>query len=287
MKKANGGQQGDVATSMARLEKAFLEVTRALHADGTQKISSLSTSSDTVSIQISTVAAPIVEIPVVQNVQAEQTKITPVAAPPVQRVVVPPPVFTENNSARVAVPAPSSQTTVRPSIVASNEVPKIQEVAPPPVALRPQSPHTGLHSVAYDKEQQDGRRAVQEKTFRESAEAEKKRITELDPLLTPAVTSGLGQLLSEWGLFKSSGIFGTGPSGKDHPLYQKLAPLTMAAVIAGRFEGVTPQIKQSITDYMNGWRYEEEIIHEHAETFEHYLRRVIYHILNKSKLGSK
>jgi hypothetical protein len=149
------------------------------------------------------------------------------------------------------------------------------------------APETMLRSVASDKQQQDQRRASQVQSMAQSAEAEKKRIAELDPLLTPAVTAGLGQLLSEWGLFKSSGIFGTGPSGKDHILYQKLAPLTMAAVIAGRFEGVTPQIKQSITDYMNGWRYEEEIIHEHQETFEHYLRRVIFHILNKTKLGSK
>jgi hypothetical protein len=55
----------------------------------------------------------------------------------------------------------------------------------------------------------------------------------------------------------------------------------MAAVIAGRFEGATTPIKQSITDYMNGWRYEEGITHEHGETFEHYLRRVVRHILNK------
>ena len=60
----------------------------------------------------------------------------------------------------------------------------------------------------------------------------------------------------------------------------------MAAVIAGRFEGATPVIKQSITDYMNGWRYEEGIVHEHTETFEHYLRRVIHHILNKKKLAA-
>ncbi len=30
---------------------------------------------------------------------------------------------------------------------------------------------------------------------------------------------------------------------------------------------------------MNGWRYEEGILHQHEETFEHYLRRVIQKIL--------
>ncbi len=54
----------------------------------------------------------------------------------------------------------------------------------------------------------------------------------------------------------------------------------MAALLAGRFEGSTPEIKRSIADYMNGWRYEEGIVHEQGETFETYLRRVIRHILD-------
>jgi broad specificity phosphatase PhoE len=54
-------------------------------------------------------------------------------------------------------------------------------------------------------------------------------------------------------------------------------------LLAGRFEGATQEIKQSITDYMNGWRYEQGIIYEPGETFEHYLRRVIRHILDLQK----
>jgi hypothetical protein len=104
-----------------------------------------------------------------------------------------------------------------------------------------------------------------------------------NPLMADKVTSGLKQLLSEWKLFKSSGIFGTGPGGIEHPLYQELAHLSMAAVIAGRYESATADIKQSITDYMNGWRYEEGIVHEHGETFEHYLRRVVLHILDRNQ----
>ena len=100
-------------------------------------------------------------------------------------------------------------------------------------------------------------------------------------LTDPKVTDGLEQLLSEWKLFKSSGLLGTGPHGIDHPLYKQLANLPMAAVVSGRFEGVTPEIKQSLTDYMNGWRYEQNIIHEMNETFEQYLRRVILSILKR------
>ena len=94
------------------------------------------------------------------------------------------------------------------------------------------------------------------------------------------VDAGLQQLLSEWSLFKKSGLFGTGPSGREHPLFLKLAPLQLPLLLAGRFEGSTQDIKQSITDYMNGWRYEQGIVYEKNETFEQYLRRVIRHIID-------
>ena len=54
----------------------------------------------------------------------------------------------------------------------------------------------------------------------------------------------------------------------------------MPLLLSGRFEGYAPEIKQSITDYMNGWRYEQGIIYEPGETFEQYLRRVIRHIID-------
>lgn len=114
------------------------------------------------------------------------------------------------------------------------------------------------------------------------AEAAKKPITDLK---SPEVQTGLEQLLSEWKLFRSSGFLGTGPKGIEHPLYKQLASLPMAAVVAGRFEGVTPEIKQSLTDYMNGWRYEQGVVHEMGETFENYLRRVIKQILTRQRLS--
>lgn len=104
-----------------------------------------------------------------------------------------------------------------------------------------------------------------------------------DPLFTKEVDNGLNQLLVEWVLFKKSGFFGTGPKGVEHPLFKKLAGLQIPLLLAGRFEGATQEIKQSITDYMNGWRYEQGIIYNQGETFEHYLRRVIRHILDLQK----
>ncbi len=104
-----------------------------------------------------------------------------------------------------------------------------------------------------------------------------------DPLFAADVEDGLTQLLSEWSIFKKSGIFGTGPKGREHPLYKKMAELQIPLLLAGRFEGATQEVRQSLTDYMNGWRYEQGIIYERGETFEHYLRRVIRHILDLQK----
>lgn len=104
-----------------------------------------------------------------------------------------------------------------------------------------------------------------------------------DPLMNETVTNGLTQLLNEWKLFKAGGILGTGAKGVDHPLYKELRNLQMNLVIAGRFEGATPEVKQSIHDYMNGWRYEQGMTHDLKETFEHYLRRVVKTIIDKQQ----
>lgn len=104
-----------------------------------------------------------------------------------------------------------------------------------------------------------------------------------NPLYTEEVNSGLDQLLSEWVLFRKSGLFGTGPKGVNHPLFKKLAPINIPLLLAGRFEGATQEIRQSITDYMNGWRYEQGIVYDKGETFELYLRRVIRHIIDLQK----
>lgn len=113
-----------------------------------------------------------------------------------------------------------------------------------------------------------------------TAQELKERSGVVDPLLDVDVDTGLEQLLSEWSLFRKSGIFGTGPKGRQHPLYVTLAPINMSLILSGRFEGATPEIRQSISDYMNGWRYEQGILHQPEETFEHYLRRVIRHIID-------
>lgn len=100
---------------------------------------------------------------------------------------------------------------------------------------------------------------------------------------TPEITTGLQQLLSEWKIFKGSGLFGMGPGGIDHPLYQKIQNNTMLSIMNGTFDGATPEIQQSINDYINGWRYEQSIVPQHSETFDNFLRRVVRKVLVAAK----
>ena len=152
---------------------------------------------------------------------------------------------------------------------------KTTETKKPEVATQPQK-LTPVSTVTALPEQIE---TLRKKSIDQENEA-KKPITDLQ---SERVTAGLKQLLSEWKLFRGNGWFGIGPTGMDHPLYKTIANLSMAAVVAGRFEGATPEVKQTIADYMNGWHYEQGIVHDMGESFEHYLRRVILHILGHQR----
>ena len=104
-----------------------------------------------------------------------------------------------------------------------------------------------------------------------------------DDLMTPDITVGLTQLLSEWNIFKGSGLFGMGPGGIDHPLYVSIKDNSMLSIMNGTFTGATNEVQQSINDYVNGWRYEQSIVPQHSETFEHFLRRVVRKVLKDAK----
>ncbi len=106
---------------------------------------------------------------------------------------------------------------------------------------------------------------------------------ELIDLESDEVTAALYQLLHEWSIFSSSGIFGTGPAGYDHPLYKQLEHLPMLTVANGGWDDAQPKHHQSIKDYINAWRHEQSISFSPTETFEHYLRRVVQRVLKRQK----
>lgn len=316
MKKNNGGTANDVGQAMERLETAFAAVKETVGAAGQvpQVVETEETALPVEEVPPTTPQPQVVpaspafspassteEVPsaagfatlekeVVQpKVEPQVSPETPVAPAVVKPVVAPAP------STPKPEPSVSGFTSVHESHVQSEEVtqptpshetPSVPVAEPSPAPNVPPSPGTpslvdGMLSVAKQKQIENLMTAQKQEAAITDKQRTDAEIAAMDPLMTPEVTNGLKQLLSEWSLFKSSGIFGTGPTGIDHALYKKLAQLNMTAVVAGRYEGATPEIKRSITDYMNGWRYEEGVIQEQGELFEHYLRRVIKHILDK------
>lgn len=276
MKKANGGASGGIGAAMERLEKAFKQVQDEV-------LSSPEPLQKAVPQQPPAAAPKKEEAPVVKvEPEVVPQDATPSPAPVIEKKApsIPAPVHAEEQS--TPTPAPVERAPRPEEQRKSTSMPSVREQlsrTEPSFVQRPPQQEHGMHSVAKEKQLQDLLRANREKEVLTEKQKEEARVAAMDPLMAPDVDDGLSQLLLEWDLFKKSGFLGTGPKGREHPLFKKLAPLTMAAVIAGRFEGSATAIKQDIADTMNGWRYAEGVVHEHGETFEHYLRRVVRHIL--------
>lgn len=256
MKVINGGTPDEVTLAMDRLEKAFATVEESI-SSGETVVGSHPATTPRVP---PTPDAPAATAPAVEPSPAPAVPAQPAKAP-------------------ISTPAsPVSATPATPATPAVPPVPAAPPTSVPRAVARPTTTPTQsvAATLAADNASITSQAAAKAAELAKAAES-----TANDPLQAGAITDGLKQLLAEWKLFKGSGIFGTGPSGIESELYKTLAPLPMAAVIANRFEGATPEVKQSIADYMNGWRYEQTVVHEMNETFEHYLRRVIKAILDR------
>ena len=212
----------------------------------------------------------------------------PPPQPPVDKVPAPESRFVDEESEKNKIPIESMPTVPRSE---ESELPS----SAPPKNIRPEPKEEGIKS-AWGAETDtviktttvasslaDATEKLHSPSDLPEASSLETSSVDGDPLYTKEVDVGLDQLLTEWPLFKKSGLFGTGPKGREHPLFKKVAPLQIPLLLAGRFEGATQEIKQSITDYMNGWRYEQGIIYVQGENFEHYLRRVIRHIIDLQK----
>lgn len=171
-------------------------------------------------------------------------------------------------------PSPKAVRTGRRSLIPS--LLEIEEDAPPRADV------TGTDWDPYGK-----RRDADELSPRALTERPTSTMTGItlgtpqSELMTPEVTMALTKLLHEWKIFASSGLFGMGPGGIEHPLYVKLARLPMGEVVSGRYEDAEPKIVHAIKDYVDAWRHEQGVAYNPAETFEHYLRRVSQRILKR------
>ncbi len=299
MKKVNSG--GAAVSEMTRLEQAYLSVLSTLDSQNASVVGGdtatptpapLAPVPQPVSVPVPPQPAPVptpARTPVPPTpapVPVPQPAPTPVPTPPVpQPASVPTPAPTPVPPTPAPVPVPQPAPTPAP-VVGYDQV---KEESKPPAEPEAQAPSQTQTSEA---PQQTLKETTKAKSLAESEEKFKtpqdlpsaSSVAESsvsgDPLFTKEVDEGLQQLLLEWSLFKKSGLLGMGAKGVNHPLYKSIQNLQIPLLLAGRFEGATQEIKQSITDYMNGWRYEQGIVYNQGENFEHYLRRVIRHIID-------
>lgn len=270
MKKINGGSAGVAA--MDRLEAAYQAVTEVIGRQVPVK------PSRTPVAEPATMVPPILVTPPMTTT-APAIDESPVSKNTADTTVVPPPP-PHPSMKPVSVPASEeSPAAISPTKAPAVAIPVIQATKPSPHEIASNTPNASTTVAPITK---TAPRPLTPLDLPDPTSLENASIKG-DPLFTREVDDGLNQLLSEWSLFKKSGLFGTGPKGMEHPLFKKISSLQIPLLLAGRFEGATQEIKQSITDYMNGWRYEQGIIYEQGETFEHYLRRVIKHIIDLQK----
>lgn len=310
MKRLSGGAAGQIDVAMQRLEAAYQAVEVAVtEHDKLQKLEA------EVEAEVSAIepVSAFNPAPIVEKSVSVESQVKPVARPvsnPVSVTSSVPPVTTNTisvapianpvkpvvNNSRVVNPAPSlgtnfSQTAPipTPAVQVQNPAPRPLEnaVVPNPVPMSgftsaAEVSATEVNNVVNSVPQATSLAQAPKILTPEDLPAASSITSSVagDPLHTRDVDDGLEQLLSDWTIFNKSGLFGTGPKGREHPLFKRIADLQIPLLLSGRFEGSTQEIKQSITDYMNGWRYEQGIIYEQGETFEHYLRRVIKHILD-------
>lgn len=280
MKRLSGGV-GQINPAMQRLETAYQAVEVAVAAH--QKTGAAETSVPTpVPAPVEPAPARVPEpqaAPLLVTVIPKQPEPANIPPLPVEEVIKPKlddvPLVRENDSRWNSPAAEEAVPQVVPAPIAQAATPSFTSAA----TSVPQTPLSGVPAATVAPVAQ----AAPIHTPEDLPTAAMKAGKDADPLFAKDVDDGLEQLLSDWILFKKSGLFGTGPKGREHPLFVKMAALPIPLLLAGRFEGSTQEIKQSITDYMNGWRYEQGIIYEQGETFEHYLRRVIKQILDLQK----
>jgi hypothetical protein len=291
MKGLSGGAAGQIDFAMKRLETAYLAVEVAVAAHSKNVVDVANSPAAPAATPIAAPApTPVISEPLVEK--REEAVPVPAApeaplppAPPAVPVPVAPPI-------PVVVPQPRpvpAQPIAQPDAV---QIPVVQKPsAPEPVRKPVDVSGVSGYEIAQNQppvkppQSPSVADSVKVLTPQDLPSSSISASADNDPegLMTRDIDDGLEQLLSDWSLFKKSGLFGTGPKGREHPLFKKLASLQIPLLLAGRFEGSTQDIKQSITDYMNGWRYEQGIIYEQGETFEHYLRRVIKQILDLQK----
>jgi hypothetical protein len=277
----NGGQGLDAA--MEKLEGAFVRACDASKkmkmADGgavqtsPQPVSAVPEAPEPIAEPVVAPAVPQQPLPEPEPVpEIVEPVFEPVPVPVREPVVLPPEPETQVESAPIAAPTPTPiPTPVVPVPEPVSIIQEAQDDAPETDPLINKYVEAGVGRVEFDPVSQAMGQVPVEVASRQS------------DLASTEITTALNQLLHEWSMFEGSGLFGIGPGGAEHPLYKKLATLSMGEVLAGRWERATPEIRRTLKDYVDAWRHEQGIAYNPTENFEHYLRRVVQRILKRQK----
>ena len=209
----------------------------------------------------------------------------PVAMPPQEKktVSVPPQATPAMKHSPAEIIAALAEDRKRSDIKASQQTPHVSKQTPSPQPPKPAPRNVPPPAVPAHAETTTKPAPVVPVAEVRSVVTPKvsEHTVHQSDLFTPEVSKALDGLLHEWKLFSGSGIFGIGPGGTEHPLYQTLAQLSMGEVLAGRWEKADAKAIRVIKEYVDAWRHEQGIAYTINETFEHYLRRVVQRILKR------
>lgn len=277
MKATSGGAPGTLVSSMEILEQAFEKILAAPKT--TEAVTVVSTELPTAPETSAQVPVPAEPEVIVDNAKRwEGTEVAEEAK--VEVNPSPLPSLKDQINGVHATPLPEVEMVKAEIPEASEQV--VVEVLPTlePISLHAENTTPALSSDVSKHLAKGVGQAHLDVTLPGDTKQEPPESVKED-LHSPEMDMGLHQLLSEWKIFRGSGLFGTGPGGAEHPLYLKLKDMPMSLVSSGSWEKASKEDVISIRDYTNGWRHEQGISFIPSESFDTYLRRVVKRVLKR------
>jgi hypothetical protein len=240
MKKLSSGAVSEMGAAMGRLEKAFsaVEVAIANHVPKAP-----------VSVPTPSPVPARVEPAVVQT--SSEVTTTPTTAPITPVIDVPPPVVVPPSATEEPVLMTRPDITVPAPAVPAAPVSVSRDLPEPVMPVQAES----VHDTSLVVEEKSGYEIATADTTTSTSLADKQKMLTPqdlpdaatlstgaagDNLFTKEIDDGLTLLLSDWTIFKKSGLFGTGPKGREHPLFKKISELQIPLILAGRFDQERP-----------------------------------------------
>ena len=228
MKRLNGGVAGELDAAMDRLETAYLAVEkvvskRSLKAEVPEPVPAAPKLTEAPPPLVEKSPVPTSKLPEDMVIPKMAPRVSSESAMPLNDINTPKP-FAPVSLASVAAADPKPKATEplvktpdnKPAAPVSSSYTHNQANNESTVSLASATPNkieSKISSLAEERKLP---------TFNDVPAVMQTNASEIEnPLYTSEIDAGLDQLLSDWSLFKKSGLFGTGPKGREHPLFKK------------------------------------------------------------------